>query len=147
MKTNKHKISKKDLDLEISNLYTTRASGATLPHPEYFPKILIDNKFMPRNSRYNVLLGTTITHPDTNRYLLGITYWDLTENKDNEDLFEIDMLNETIEAGYKGAFDKKDPLYKGTHKDGKKYLLSPQKKVEIFIKRQRFNLEKLLSRK
>lgn len=147
MKNLKRKVDKKELELSISTLYPTRASRATLPHPGYYPTLLKNNDFLPRDSWKNVLLGTTVTNPTSGRYLLGISYWDIKENKDNEDLFEIDMANETIVAGYRGLFDKNDPLYKGTHKDGKTYFMTPRKKTEILFKKYRYKFGNLFNHK
>jgi hypothetical protein len=133
-------VGNNELNNLISSLYTARTSGATIYHANLYPELFSTNNINPRSSWSNVLLGTTITNFTTNKYVVGISYNDLSENKDNEDLFEIDSKNSTIETGYRGKIDKSNPLYAGTHKNSKKYLHSPLKNVEIFLKRIRYHL-------
>lgn len=135
-------VNPKKLNELISQLYTVPSSGATLSHPNFYPELFLKCMIKPRNSWSNVLLGTTITNPSKQRYIIGISYFDLSENKDNEDLFELNTKNFVIETGYKGKFDRTDPLYRDTHKNPKKYLRTPMKEVEILFKKIRYNLIK-----
>lgn len=136
----KKKIKKSEVDLLISTLYATRISGATLCHPNYFPDMLIDYNCRPRNYKLNVLLGTVITNPSNDKYVLGVSYYDLKEDKPNEDLFLIDRKDLSLTPYYRGEFETINSEYTNTHKGDKKFLLTPQKRVEILFKRIRYHL-------
>jgi len=132
------RVDKQKLNQLVSSLYTARSSGATIPHPNNYPQLLNDVNVLQRNGQTNVFLGTIISNPSTGRYVLGSSYYDLKENKHNEDLINIDTVNGTIEPFYRGQLSQQDPLYVDTHKASKKYLITPVKQVEIIFKKIKF---------
>lgn len=130
------------LKLEISTLCPSMASGATLCHAGYYPNILKNCGIKPRDSFSNVLIGTVTTQPNHGRYLFGVSYYDLKEGATNEDFFELHPTKNKVIPLYRGQLEKNDARYVGAHRGSKKYLLSPWKRWEIFVKKLRYELSK-----
>lgn len=100
--------------------------GSTLASLSYWLKPYLEKPnigILPRNPERNILLGTILTHPKDNLYVLGLAYYDLKDNYFNEDMIVFDLNTGKWKAYYRGKFEKITPEYRGSHWGDKSYFL------------------------
>jgi len=109
----------------LINYYSTPSSGATLPHPAFYPSEFVNlgiNKRDPKRNKYH---GMVVTNPPNypEKLVFGFSYFDTKDNQTDEDIYVYDKLLKLIEYFPKGTYEKENDLYIGTHKGIKDYLL------------------------
>ena len=107
--------------------YTILSSGATLVHPQYFyPTEFVSLGINKRDPKRNDFWGTIVTKPTDEELVFGFVYLDKKDNQVDEDLYVVNTLKKLLEYHPKGQYEKKNPLYKGTHKGLKSFLRPPK---------------------
>lgn len=102
-------------------LYEPTLAG-TLSVPPPFPTEFIEAGVRPRNHRRNGYRGMTITHPGLNSYVFGFTYDDWIAGQTDEDMYEFDLVTETLTFHPHGRYELLNPAYSGSHRGRKDYL-------------------------
>lgn len=128
----KNKVWKVEESLFLSLItnYGTIASGATLPrpgvYPSEFPLIGPERRNPIRNEYYGMVITKPPNYPD--KLVFGFSYFDKEDKHTDEDIYALDLSSRDLEYFSRGSYEKKNPLYAGTHKGIKDYLLPKKTK-------------------
>jgi hypothetical protein len=80
--------------------------------PDGFAQVGIGKRSAPRNE----YLGFVATRPTADRYVIGLNYFDQSDNDDNEDLYMFDTAAHEIELYEPRRFERQYPQYAGYHR-------------------------------
>src|SRR5579884_1981746 len=89
---------------------------ATCSAPGVFPAALAVAGIRPRDPARNGLLGTTVSRPNAEDLVVGVAYVDAHDGLTDEDLFFCDARAGTVRHFPRGAYERANPAFRGTHR-------------------------------
>lgn len=96
--------------------------GATHAYPGAFPPDFQSIGINPRMFPRNTLIGSTVSHPTNDEFVVGITFFDTHDNGDNEDYYVYRATDSSIRKHSASEFEQRYPAYADTHRGLKGYL-------------------------